>query len=196
MGVQFVPNSKTPRIKKPIPRWILWGIVPLFLVGSPLHFLFDWTGKIPFVGIFVPVSESVWEHLKLAFWPVLIWWVVGYFIFRKKNSIPAAKWFTSTVVALLTSTLVIVLIFYTYSGAFGIESLAIDIISLLAAIAAGQFLALHFYRRATFINCNCWLYLSIAIIALFIAVFICFTFFAPHIPIFRESVSGTYGIRY
>ena len=46
-----------------------WGLTAL--IGTGLHFLYDW---MPFqlVGMIAPVNESVWEHLKLLFWPFLL----------------------------------------------------------------------------------------------------------------------------
>ena len=49
--------------------WLVWGITAL--IGTGWHFLYDW---LPFqlVGMVAPVNESVWEHLKLLFWPFLL----------------------------------------------------------------------------------------------------------------------------
>jgi hypothetical protein len=49
----------------------LWMIVPLGVLGSLLHFLFDWTKHNRFVMLFAAVNESYWEHIKIAVWPVL-----------------------------------------------------------------------------------------------------------------------------
>jgi hypothetical protein len=54
----------------------LWMIVPLGLLGSVLHFLFDWTSHNRFVAIFSAVNESYWEHIKIAIWPVFFLQVV------------------------------------------------------------------------------------------------------------------------
>jgi hypothetical protein len=54
----------------------LWMIVPLGLLGSVLHFLFDWTRHNKIVAIFSAVNESYWEHIKIAIWPVFLLQVV------------------------------------------------------------------------------------------------------------------------
>jgi hypothetical protein len=41
-------------------------IVPLGLLGSVLHFLFDWTKHNRFIAFFSAVNESYWEHIKIA----------------------------------------------------------------------------------------------------------------------------------
>lgn len=55
-----------------------WAIIPLVLVGSLLHFAYDWSGHNKVVAVFAAVNESYWEHIKIAFWPVLLW-LVGLF---------------------------------------------------------------------------------------------------------------------
>ena len=53
--------------------WIgfIWSIV----FGTMLHFLYGWTGENRVVGLYAAVSESTWEHLKLLFFPVLLYTV-------------------------------------------------------------------------------------------------------------------------
>ena len=53
--------------------WEVVGIAFVFLVGSLLHFVFEWSGESRIVGLFASVNESVWEHFKQGFWPVCIW---------------------------------------------------------------------------------------------------------------------------
>lgn len=49
-----------------------WGLVFTLAVlgGAALHFLYDvWPN--PLTAVLAPVNESVWEHLKLLYWPFL-----------------------------------------------------------------------------------------------------------------------------
>lgn len=58
---------------------LLWlnavAILPLSLLGSLLHFAYDWSRHNRVVAVFAAVNESYWEHIKIAFWPVLAWLV-------------------------------------------------------------------------------------------------------------------------
>ena len=52
-------------------------------VGTGLHFLHDlW--PVPLTAVFAPVNESVWEHLKLLFWPMLL----GGIFLEKTSPVP------------------------------------------------------------------------------------------------------------
>ena len=157
-----------------------------------MHNIYEWSGKSTIVGIFAPVNESVWEHLKLTFWPMLLWWILGFIVLGKINQIPASQWFTSCTVAQLVCPLVILCFHYTYTGAFGIKSLILDIFSLLLGLAVAQGLAYHVYKYARF-NEN-FLYVSVAILILMAVTFTVFTFVPPHVPLFQDSTTGKYGI--
>ena len=39
-------------------------------LGVLLHFLFDWFPN-PVTALFSPVRESIWEHVKLIYFPLL-----------------------------------------------------------------------------------------------------------------------------
>lgn len=65
------------------------------LVGSALHFGYDLCPS-PLVGLICPVTESVWEHLKLLYWPFL---ASGFLLNRKAQDAQAA--WSGTLAALL-----------------------------------------------------------------------------------------------
>jgi hypothetical protein len=172
--------------------YILWGIPVVFLVGSLLHFAYVWSGYNTLIGIFAPVNESVWEHLKMAFWPMLVWWLAGYFIFRKNSWFSPACWMSAGALSLFISPLAISSLYYLYTGALGIELSVLDILLFLLSITISQLLALHIYKFAT---PKPWYTLvSIVAVALLAAAFVAYTFAPPHIPLFQDPVTGTYGI--
>ncbi|MEL4105311.1 DUF6512 family protein [Oscillospiraceae bacterium WX1] len=183
---------RTTSKKDPVIAWMLLGIPILFIAASPLHFVFEWTGGNVFTGLFAPVNESVWEHLKLTFWPLLVWWIIGYLLFHKAGNWSFKSFVVTGALAEFTCALFIVAFFYTYTGALGIESLILDIISLLLGLVVGILTAVHIYRfkRPGSIAA------LIATLALFVmaAAFLYFTFYPPHLPIFMDPPTGTYGI--
>lgn len=176
------------KMKKPI----LISIPILFILSGPMHFLYEFTGKLAIIGAIAPVTESPWEHLKLVFYPILVWWIIFYFRARKKEGFSKEKWIVSTAAASLTAPLTIILFFYSYIGAFGVEILALDIFSTLLALAAGQCLAYHLYKYAK--PTRIVSILSLAVVIVLIFMFVTFTFGAPHLPLFRDRNTGSFGI--
>ena len=160
--------------------YTLLGILVLFAVGSLFHFLYSLTGECFIIGLFVPINESIFEHTKMVVLPVFIWWFIIY-LFRKKDLFVNA-WFTSALIAMISAIIAIPMLFYFYSQAFGIESLIIDILILLASLAIGQILGLHYYRHGKGIEYHFAIFLMIVIIILFAF----FTINPPAFPIFNS----------
>ena len=160
--------------------YTLIGILVLFVVGSLFHFLYSLTGECFIVGFFVPINESIFEHTKMVVLPIFIWWSIFY-LFRKKDLFVNA-WFTSALIAMISAIIAIPMLFYFYSQAFGIESLIIDILILLASLAIGQILGLHYYRHGKGIEYHFAIVLMIVIIILFAF----FTINPPAFPIFNS----------
>lgn len=174
----------------PPEKWILLGIPILFLVGSMFHFLYEISGENLIIGTFAPVNESIWEHLKLVVLPIICWWGIYDLTEGKNYNINKNPWFTGAIIALITALITIPLGYYFYTGAFGIELLAIDIALLLIAIFIGQVIGLHIYRHSNGIPVR----LSILVMLGILVVFIIFTFNPPHLPMFLDTIGNQYGV--
>lgn len=171
-------------------KWIIAGIPIIFLVGSLFHFLFEWSGENKIVGLFAAVNESVWEHIKMIPVPLVLFWSVMYLILGKKYQIDKNKWFTAGLVSLLVSMITMPMLFYFYTGAFGVELLWVDILIFFLSVVFGQLLGLHFYRHSMGIN---WI-VALILMLLVIAAFAVLTYFPIEIPMFKDSNTGQYGI--
>ena len=58
-------------------KFTVIGILFVSVAGTLLHFVYDWSGQNPLVGFFAPVNESTWEHMKLLFFPMLLYGLVA-----------------------------------------------------------------------------------------------------------------------
>jgi hypothetical protein len=108
-------------------------------LGTLLHFVYEWTGKNPLVGLFCPVNESTWEHLKLLFYPIMVVSIPEYLILRKQGNVFLCTKFLS---ALLGMGLTVVM-FYTYVGVYGKNVDALNIILYFIAMAVAYIFSCH-----------------------------------------------------
>ncbi len=176
-------------MKKSVLKWEMLGIVFVSLLGTFLHFAFELSGKMKLVGTIAAVNESVWEHLKIAFWPALIYAVFEYpFLKGRAGNYLIAK---ATGICLMPITIAV--FFYSYTTAIGHHVLPIDIIIFVVAIAIGQFVS---YSILVTKQVPRWLnMLGLAVLVALVGAFVMFTFLPPQLLIFRDSITGTYGIR-
>ena len=61
----------------------LAGILFVSSAGCLMHFVYEWSGQNFVLGLFAPVSESTWEHMKLAYFPMLLFFLVEYIFLYK-----------------------------------------------------------------------------------------------------------------
>lgn len=171
-------------------KWILLSIPILFVLGSLFHFLYDLTGQNPIVALIAPVNESVWEHNKMVVLPPILLWAGYYFCLGKKYGVDKDKWFAAALGAVVVMLITIPLVFYFYTEAFGVELLWVDILILLLANVLGQIMGLHVYRYGYGVRWQD----AVAVLCLIVLVFEVFTYYPPKLPIFRDGMTGLYGV--
>lgn len=118
---------------KKLKYFTVVGGAAVLALGAAAHFFYEWSGNNFFVGMFSPVNESVWEHMKLAFFPMLLFSFAAN-LFLKKDCPGAAS---SALCGALLSTALIPVIFYTYSGVLGYNSLLPDILTFVFSVLTG-----------------------------------------------------------
>lgn len=101
-------------MKRFTKHWIGWGIFVL-AAGSLWHFVYEWSGETWLVGLFFPVNESTWEHMKLVFFPMAI--SGGFLTGRFRKEMPGIL--GSVCAGALVGTWMVPVLFYTYSGILG-----------------------------------------------------------------------------
>jgi hypothetical protein len=174
--------------KRTVLRYELVGMLFITLLGGMLHFTFEWSGYNPVVGMFSAVNESVWEHLKLGFWPALLWTIIEYRQIRKDVN----NFFVAKTVVAYAITAIIPAIFYSYTLFTGESIFVIDILSFIVAVIIGQYLG---YRLLVHKQLSPSLEkIALAALLLLAIAFIVFTFYPPHLPPFQDPISSEYGI--
>ena len=174
-------------MKQKIGLLQLMGFAVTALGGTLLHFLYDWLGEAKWIAPFSGVNESTWEHMKLLFWPMLIFAVAQSFFFKERKDFWCVK-----LRGMLLGLSLIPILFYTYNGAVGKSPdwLNITIFFVSAAVA-------FLYETRLFnenkINCRTQKP-SLAALLIIGALFILFTFVTPEIGIFVDPLTCSFGI--
>ena len=174
-------------MKREIGLWQLFGYALTSVGGTLLHYLYEWTGEAVWAAPFSGVNESTWEHMKLLFFPMLFFAVVQSFFFRDREAFWCMK-----LRGILLGLALIPVLFYTYNGVIGPSPDYINIaIFFISAAIAFIFETRRFNNESTVCR-----HPRIAIGALCVIAlpFVIFTFVTPEIGIFKDPLTGTYGI--
>ena len=156
-----------------------WGLVFTLAVlgGAALHFLYDvWPN--PLTAVLAPVNESVWEHLKLLYWPFL----AAAFVLARGADDARGRW-CGLLVGLLAAPLLLLGAYYPLRYGFGVHGLWLDLLLYVLAMGAGFLLAYRLQRRALPAGLCGPLVIAAGIYGAALALF---SFAPPDLPIFRQ----------
>ena len=163
---------------KDLKRSCIIGTLFVIITGTLAHFVYDWSGQNDIVGFFTPVSESTWEHMKLCFFPMLLYSLYMWRSLRDTHpcicsALPAG---------VLAGTFTIPVLFYTYTGIIGKSIMPVDIgIFVVSVIVAFCII----YKLT--ISCKAKHFRELLWSGVFILglCFILFSYCIPTIPLFQ-----------
>lgn len=170
-----------------IKKWEIVGFFWVIIVGSLLHFTYEWSGESTIVAIFSPVNESVWEHLKLGYFSLLLFSLIEYgFIKNDTNS-----FFIGKAIGILAMEIFIVIVFYGYTSITKEAVSFIDIGSFVVGALICQLISYKIMKKefGNIVNV-----LGLIVFLLIGCSFALFTFYTPKLPIFMDPKTKKYGI--
>ena len=147
------------------------------VLGTLLHYFYEFSGENVFVSLFSPVNESVWEHLKLVFFPMFVFSLLENYAL--KNSVRG--FYSVKLFGILFSLFLVPILFYAGNCIFGPSHIQ-NIIIFYISVFLGHLLNIFLFKKDTFKDSHTPLYLLFVIMLLFML----FTCFPPDLPLFKE----------
>ena len=164
------------------------GVPVIYLIAVVLHFVYDLSNGSVLSILFGAVNESVWEHVKIFAAGYTIWAMIELLWLKPHYK----KFVVAKTVSIYFLCLSIILFFYGYNIFTPKPWLWLDILSSFVFVVLSQILS---YRLIT---CDRKIedYFPISAMALMMlfVMFFCFTVYPPKIDLFRDPVTGGYGI--
>ena len=163
-------------------KFQLFSIIFTLITGTLLHFAYEWSNNNIIVAAFSAVNESIWEHLKLVFYPMLLMTIVGYLFFGKNIS----NYLTARVEGIIIAMSFIIVFFYTYTGILGTNYAILDIGSFFIAVLMGEIFAYKTINSKSKSNEK----LSVFVLIIILISFIIFTYSPPKIGLFKDPITN------
>lgn len=173
--------------KNKLLKFQIFSVIFAWILGTILHFTYEWSNKNIVVAAFSAVNESTWEHLKLLFFPMIITTIIGLIYFRKKDKIN--NFLCAKTIGIIVALSFVVIFFYTYTGVIGTNFAILDIGSFFVGVFLGEYTAYKLIKKGALCDNK----LAIILIIIF-SLFIIFTYKTPNFGIFKDPVNGSYGI--
>lgn len=155
------------KMKNILKHYTLIGIIFVTMTGTLSHFVYEWSGENPFLALFFPINETTWEHMKLIFFPSIVYAV--FMVYKLYFLYPHIIFTLSA--GIFVGTFSIPVIFYTYTRILGFHTLFLDIITFLLGVII-TFLSTYFFT----VSCHFKKQVLWIIALLFLT--LCFFFFS------------------
>ena len=164
---------------------ILYTFIIISVLGTLLHFTYNLSNKNIAFAIFSAVNESVWEHIKLLLTPIFLVSTIKYILKNQNN------YFIRLFLMLITSILLIIIFEYLitkyikkYKSVFYILSFYVT--TLVVTLIEHIFINI---KPLYFLN-----KISIFLCLIMFIMYLTFTIFPPKCRIFKDPLTGKYGI--
>lgn len=169
--------------------WELGGFLFTGVLGTLLHFVYEWSGQSALAAWFSAVNESTWEHMKLLFVPLFLFSLVQVCLLgRNYPNLPAVR-----ALSVLTGLILIPVLFYTYTGVLGRSINWVNIAIFFLADLGAFLLDFRLLRRGRL--SHRWMQiLGLAALWGLAFCFVWCTFHPLPLPLWRDPVTGLYGI--
>lgn len=155
-----------------------FSAIAVMILGTFLHFVYALSHENFIVSLFAPVNESVWEHLKMIFYPVFLVTIIISIALRHKN-LPV---FHAHSIAVLWGLVFLIVAYYTYSGILGYSVIAVDVILFYLTVIVIYTIAANLLMKER--SVMPYALPGILVFLFMTAIFILFTLYPPKIGIF------------
>lgn len=163
------------------------NVVFLFLLSFLWHFMYDWFPNTIFALVF-PVNESIWEHMKIIYYCLLMGSILE-FVLCKKNNIKINNFYIEAMVKSILGVIFYLIIFIPFYLWLR-ESMLISISLMLITYIFMEYIG---YKILTGEEMNINI-LPVIIIVLGCVMFVILTFYPLHNFLFFDEVKFGYGI--
>lgn len=169
------------------------------ILGTLIHFVYEWSGDNLIIGLVAPVNESIWEHLKLVLLPSTLFGILIYYYLKRNSMKDKSNEYTNFWYYLSGSIIIGMVIMvmgsYLFHAIAKTDSLIMNI-SLYVLVMVTTFYLTYMFSQDEGLNKklgNRNLYGSAFILFLFMA-FELLTAFPFNHHIFQDAISKSYGI--
>lgn len=164
------------------------GCVVIYAAAVFLHFFYQLSGGSPLSILYGAVNESVWEHLK-----IFSAGYIGYALLQLCwLKAPFKRYVAAKCAGLYALMIAIAGFHYLYTAVIGRSIPLVDIISSAVIVVLAQLLS---YVLMTGDNrIEDFFVPSLMLLLLYYLMFFSFTIFPPKLGLFRDPVSGGYGL--
>lgn len=161
----------------------------IYLVAVFLHFFHSLSGGVVLSALVGAVNESVWEHLKIFAVSYILFAVVEYLILTP----PLRAFLVAKTLGVYSLLIFMSVFFYVYTFILGASYFIADVVSSFVFTALSQYISYVLMTRWE--KARDYFYVCLFLLLLLFSAVLCLSYYPPKLPLFRDPVTGLYGVR-
>lgn len=164
--------------------------IVIMLMCTLSHFLYKWSNFNYLVAYISPVNESIFQHVKMFCYMIILYYFITYLIFMKKFKISANKYIICPLISIFVTSFIVISLFYVFKYAFNYTSMGLDLLSLILGLFISSLICKNIYHKNIFLHFP--MVLSLIFIFMFIICIIYLDLNPIHVDLFYDHVNKTY----
>lgn len=173
--------------KKLFQRLEIAGPIIVFIVASFLHFIYKINPNV-LTSLFGAVNESIWEHIKIFTIAYLFYGFIEMLWAR-----PELKRFVvAKTLGVIAQGVIIPIAYYSYAIFTNKPLLIVDLLIGFLSAVVGFLVSYRLYKSERKIEK--YFLTSIMFLFLILMSLLCFTYFPPQAELFRDVITGEFGV--
>lgn len=186
MEVFIMPSDL---LLKKLKHSLIFDLVITLTLGSLLHFVYAWSNENVIVSLIAPVNESVWEHLKLLFFPMTLMTAIFYPLFGSQYP----NYLFLRLISIVVGLIIIPLLYYTYTFFTKGDLIFVDLLIFIVSVTVSVFLNYYLLKKG-FLKDVDGTKIALILFYLLFLFFVVMTYAPPEWELFRNPLTGAYGI--
>ena len=166
----------------------VWGVFISFVISIICHFTYEIIPNDIFV-LFIPVNESIWEHMKLIITSSLFFSIFEYLIYQNKK-IKYNNFLFSYAISCFIGIIIYLIVYIPLDNIFG-HSPVIAISLLFIIFIFIQIVSYYIMNKNKITNSNI---IGLLIIIIIYFIFGYLTYNPPKINLFYDYINKQFGI--
>lgn len=160
------------------------GFFVVCILGVINHYVYQLTGNNVIAGMFTPINESVWEHLKLLFFPYLIYIICEYIVYGSKIK----GFLFSRIIGVIVGMIFIPTVFFIHTSIIGRSFVPVEILLFIISVLLSFYISFDRILKDKD-NSPMRTLAAVILLAAISILFVGLTFFPPATALFRDMIT-------
>lgn len=162
----------------------------IMILSTISHFLYEWSNYNYLVAYIAPTNESIFQHIKMFSYAIIVYYFVTFLIFAKRYKLRPQKWIMFPLITIVITSMFVVSFYYVFKYAFSYSSMGLDLLAFILGLFISSLICKRFYKYEKFKALPTLLSLTFTFVLIISLVY--FDANPAKVDLFYDNINKTY----